>query len=290
MFADRLIAIKRFLSLVQPERKRVLEQPVNVFLPNQSLLAKILYLVNLTPKIKHLLAFAVALIAPLFFLPLSNWVLFAFFCLILVGVLLWFLAVRSVNRFRSELPFFLMSLKSMLKAGVDCVQAIDISLENFDKSSLLRREFELFISNIKRSDFKTAIKSLGSNLAVSVSVMGAEIKVVKPPNSLGLLKNALWISSQEGASLTDFLDRIVSYCRISENFSHRVKSATIMQLISGYLIAGLSVLPLANKYFFNRDEFFVLVKDPVGLKLIMIGLSLVAVGLLALNIVCSKKL
>lgn len=290
MFANRLIAIKRFLSLVQSERKVVLEQPVNVFLPDQSLLAKILYLVNLTPKIKHLLAFGVALIAPLFFLPLSYWVLFVFLCLSLVCALVWFLAVQSVNRFRSELPFFLMSLKSMLMAGVDCVQAIVISLENFDKSSLLRREFEFFISNIKRSDFKTAIQRLGSNLAVSVSIMGASIKIVKPPNSLGLLKNALWISSQEGASLTDFLDRIVSYCRISENFSQKVKSATILQLISGYIIAGLSMLPLVNKYFFKRDEFFAIVNDPVGSKLIAIGLSLVAFGLLALNIVCSKKI
>lgn len=290
MILEKFIASKRFANLIQTDRRKALEQNVEDFLPSGSSISKLFYLVNLQPKVKHVLAVLGSLTLLLVFLPFTKWVIFVATTMVLFSLLLVFLARRSIDRFTAELPFFVMSLKSLLKAGVDCVQGIQLSLENYNENSLLRREFELFISNIKKFDFKTGIKNLGSNLTITIPLFGRSFTILKSPNSLGLLKNALWISSQEGASLTDFLDRIVSYCRISENFSQRVRSATIMQLISGYMIALLSFLPLGNKFLFNRSEFEALVGDPVGSKLLVAGFFLVFLGLLSLNLLCSKKI
>ncbi|MCS6961695.1 MAG: hypothetical protein NZT61_04235 [Deltaproteobacteria bacterium] len=287
---SKYLGVRRFFALVKPNARAVFDEDILNVIPQRSLLSKILYLANPNLKIKHALLLAFILALSLLFLDFVTWSFVVLISLSIGFLLLIYLARVAQNRFRQEFPFFLLSLKSLLKAGLDCVQAVRVSLENFPESSLIYREFQDFISNVRKFDFQTATMKLGENMEVSVNFLGYTLHILRPYNSLILFRSALVLSSQEGASLSGFLERVVRYCRISENFSQRVKSATVMQLISGFVIAFLAILPLAYKFMSDKQAFFDLVTDPFGSKVIFFGGLLVVVGLIALNVICNKKL
>ncbi len=289
IFKSRL-SVSRFLNLAKVGTNSFLELDFIDLFPNQSTLSKLLYLANFHLKVKHLISLCLVFIIGLAFVDFKYWPIFILATILgCVFVTLYF-AKLSVSNFRKQFPFFLLTLKSLLKSGVDCVQAVSVALENIDRSSLLFREFNNFVSNIKKYDFKTAIFYLGDCMNVQLRFFNFRLQLISPDNGIILLKNALHISSQEGASLSNFIERVVRYCRLSEQFSQKVNSVTITQQISGVGIAVLAFTPLLFKFFKNRSEFYDLVSDPIGSKLISFSALLIVAGLISLFIICNRKI
>ncbi|MCS6893846.1 MAG: hypothetical protein NZO16_04690 [Deltaproteobacteria bacterium] len=288
MLFDRYTAVKRFFAITKNSQTVILDQHITAFIPEKTLAAKILYIISFNPKVKHLVVFAGMFLISIIFVELSHIFLYLLAVIIFITLAVFWNVVKALRGFKSQFPYFLLSLKSLLKAGVDCVNAIMLSIEHLDKNSLLYREFLSFIQNIRKYDFDTAVQRLGNNLELSISLGELKIELLKLDRSLSLLKNAMRISCNEGASLSKFLDRVVKYCRISEQFSQRVGSATIMQQISGVGVACLAFVPLAYKFIFHREEFLSVLSDPTSAFLIKLGTLSVLFGLLILFWICRK--
>jgi len=156
------------------------------------------------------------------------------------------------SKFRSQLVDTLMILSGSLKAGMSLNQAIEVVAEEMPPP--INDEFSLVIKENK--------------MGVDLDTCLDHLKKRMPVEDLELITVAIDIVRNTGGDLTEVFDNLVFTIREKQKLANRVKALTVQGRLQGYI---MMVLPIAFSifiYFVNPGNFEILLKDPLGQKLL----------------------
>jgi tight adherence protein B len=121
---------------------------------------------------------------------------------------------RRAERFDVDFPQFLLAVVSMLKTGLNPIQALESAVDNLEDDSVVRQEVELMIERLR----------VGVPEDRSIGSFGEDI--AQP--EIELFVQALLLSRRVGGSLSETLDRLAKQVRRRRAF-RMAASATVAQ-------------------------------------------------------------
>jgi tight adherence protein B len=173
---------------------------------------------------------------------------------------------RRTESFDKEYPIFLLSLASSVRTGLDPLVAFTSCAGLFPAESVLRREIEKFQSDLNSGKGEeAAIRQFCSSIQ---------------HDDVALLRVALLIARQQGASIANCLQRLAKVTRQRQSFHRKVKAALAMQRLSAFGIAVSALCIGVLQAITNLDGLAMSVADPTGQLLLSAGGFLVVVGVI----------
>jgi Flp pilus assembly protein TadB len=171
---------------------------------------------------------------------------------------------RRTLGFEKDYTALLLSLASSVKAGIDPGSALAQAEVLFTKSSEVAQELKRYNEVIHR----------GGSEHEALTAFGATID----HPDLALFKEAFALSRSEGSSLGETLYRLARVTRQRQSFRRKSKSAVAMQKLSAFGIIGCCSVVGIFQAVSNTKGFFETFQSPLGIKLFVIGMILIATG------------
>lgn len=193
---------------------------------------------------------------------------------VLLLVPLWYLLRISKDKnskfnrtklFESDYVAFLTSLAASVKTGLDPFSAFLESSRLFPADSVLANELR------QSNDLANA----GSE---EDEVIRQFAKNLDHPD-LDLFRHSFILSRRQGSSLGSCLQRLARTTRQRQSFRRKIRAATAMQRLSAFGIVGCTLVIATIQIVSSPEAVRTAVSDPVGIKLLLLGMSLVSCGL-----------
>lgn len=175
-------------------------------------------------------------------------------------------AYRRSESFEKDYTALLLSLASGVRTGLDPLVALS-------QSELLFME---------KSEVRTELKKLNDNIGRGLPeerVIAAFGDTLDHPD-IQLFRTAFILARKEGAGLAECLQRLARVTRQRQSFRRKVKSAVAMQKLSALGIAGCAIGIGLVQFVANPKAVHEALAHPFGFKLLVIGLTLIIIGVI----------
>jgi tight adherence protein B len=184
-----------------------------------------------------------------------------------------FRARRRLRAFDNQLPDLLLTLAASLKAGHSFKQGIQTVVDEGlpPASEELRRVL--------------AEVSLGRPLEEALREMSTRVG----SDNLEFVVTAVTIQGQVGGSLAGLFDMVAEAVRQRQQFARKIRGLTAMGRASAYVLAGIPFFLAAVLTLLNGEYMAPLWHTSAGHTLIVVGLTMMAIGSLLLKRIVSFK-
>ncbi|MBX7144287.1 MAG: type II secretion system F family protein [Oligoflexia bacterium] len=187
-----------------------------------------------------------------------------------ISVLLeyWSLKRASFSRaqeFERDYPALLLALASAVRPGLDPLVALVKCSELFEEKSLIKGELKRLDDLISQGKSEEEVV-----LAFADSVQHPDID---------LFRTAFVLARQEGASLSECLQRLARVTRHRQSFRRRVRGAVAMQKLSAIGIGICAVIIGLIQGMTNPKAFQLALASPVGSRALAVSVALVVFGI-----------
>jgi len=170
--------------------------------------------------------------------------------------------------FERDYPALLLSLSSSVRTGLDPLIALKQASDLFAANSLVRSEIKMMALRLDEGAAEDeAVRTFAQHIAHP---------------DISLFRTALLLSRQEGSSLAACLHRLARVTRARQSFRRRVRAALAMQKLSAIGIACCAVGVTLFQGITNPKSFVLAFHDPLGSKVLMVGISLMLLGLIGM--------
>ena len=181
---------------------------------------------------------------------------------------------RRLRTFTRHLPDAIDLMARALRAGHSVSAAIEIVGD--ESPEPVRSEFrEVYRQQVFGLPTREALLQLGQRI---------------PLPELNFVITAMLLQKETGGNLVELLEHTAAVIRERVRIEGEIRIYTAQGRMTGWI---LSLLPVAMFFllsFANRSYCRVLVEDPTGRKLVFAGLSLMAVGGLAIRKIVNVKI
>jgi Flp pilus assembly protein TadB len=172
---------------------------------------------------------------------------------------------RDAHDFERDYPAFLLALASSIRTGLDPLQALIESAKLFNVDSTLSRQIEKLKKQIEQgSEESTPIADFASSISHP---------------DIALFRTAYLLARQHGSSLAECLQRLARITRHRQSFRRKAKSAVAMQKLSAFSIGACAILICLIQSLANPKIVFEAWANPLGQRLLIIGIVLIIFGL-----------
>lgn len=165
-----------------------------------------------------------------------------------------------------DLPAFLTTVASSVRAGIDPIRAICDAESYFAPQSP-------FVSEIRK--FKHCIAQGDEEAAVIEGFLVAERNV-----DLELFKQCLFLSRQLGGSLAEPLHRVVRVFQSRQSFRRKTRAALAMHRMSALGIALCAVVIVGMQFAVDSSRVVMTLYHPVGRVFLGGGVALIVIGVI----------
>ena len=172
---------------------------------------------------------------------------------------------RRFKAFDTDYSPFLLSVVSLLKTGMNPIQALETAAIELEPGSLIKSEVHLMLERLRYGVSEE--KSIG---AFGEDVYHPEIE---------LFVQALLLSRRVGGSLSDTLERLSKQVRKRQFFRDAANAAVGMQRGSIWFILMIMVGMEGYLYFVFPETITDSVKDEVGWQVWQVGFVVILLGL-----------
>lgn len=177
------------------------------------------------------------------------------------------LAEKRLSAFEAQLPEALEAITRALRAGYPLMDAVKLVSE--EMADPLAAEFKILFEEINAGvDLRNAFMSL-RNRVPSVSLMAFTTSVL--------------LQRETGGNLTETLSKISLIIRKRFTFERNVRTLTAEGRMSAWVLGLLPLGLYVMFYIMNPDYASLLITDPQGRKVALIGLGFLACGSLWLR-------
>jgi tight adherence protein B len=173
-----------------------------------------------------------------------------------------FLFNRRVTRFEAQLVDALSMIANSLKSGLSFIQGIQLISQNMGNP--ISQEFSLVLHQ----------QQIGSTIDDALINLGDRV----PSDDLGMIVNAISILRETGGDLTETFETITNTIRERRKIDGKIKALTHLGMFQGSLLACLPFVMAGFFYMINPKEMALFVTTPLGLGLILGGLTLIGVA------------
>ena len=167
-----------------------------------------------------------------------------------------------LHAFNTALPDAIDLMARALRAGHSVSSAIEVLSEQ--SGDAVRPEFEAVFRQ----------QNFGLPLRDALTQMSARI----PSNDLRFVVTAILVQKETGGNLTEILDRTTEVIRERVRIEGEVRVRTAQGRLTGWILSLLPVILLFLTSIVNPDYSHVLLHDPVGQRLLYLGVALITVG------------
>jgi len=172
---------------------------------------------------------------------------------------------RRFKAFDRDYAPFLLSVVSLLKTGLDPIQALETAAQELELGSLIRSEVELMLERLR----------YGVPEEKSIGVFGEDIYHPE----IELFVQALLLSRRVGGNLSDTLERLSKQVRKRQFFRDSANAAVGMQRGSIWVILFLMVAMEGYLYVVFPETIKDSIKDDIGWQVWQIGIVVILLGL-----------
>ena len=205
------------------------------------------------PLLAVLVGFAVGALGPLAFVALK--------------------AKQRVRAFDQQLPDLLLTLAAALKAGHSFRQGIQAVVDDGQPPASI--EFQRVLTETRLG------RSMDSALVAMAERVGSK--------DLDYVVTAAAIQREVGGGLADLFDMVAETVRNRQQFRRKVRGLTAMGRLSAYILIALPFVVAVVITALNSEYMAPLYDTSAGTTLIVIGLSLMAVGSVLLRKIVSFR-
>jgi len=182
-------------------------------------------------------------------------------------------ARRRLGAFDDQLPDLLVTLAASLKAGHSFRQGIQSVVDEGMEPAA--REFKRVLTDTQ----------LGRPMEDSLSEMAERVG----SKNFSFVITAVTIQRQVGGSLATLFDMVAETVRQRQQFVRRIRALTAMGRMSAYVLVGLPFFLAGVLTLINRSFMAPLWQDHIGHVLIIVGISMMAIGSAFLKKIVSFK-
>jgi len=172
---------------------------------------------------------------------------------------------RRFKAFDTDYSPFLLSVVSLLKTGMNPIQALETAATELEPGSLIKSEVHLMLERLRYGVPEE--KSIG---AFGEDIYHPEIE---------LFVQALLLSRRVGGNLSDTLERLSKQVRKRQFFREAAISAVGMQRGSIWFILVIMVVMELYLYFVFPETIMDSVKDDIGWQVWQFGFIVILLGL-----------
>ncbi len=191
---------------------------------------------------------------------------------VVLPVLVWLIFSELLRRrfrntqlaFERDYPTFLISVSSMVKAGLDPVAALQQSAGLFDSSGSLRQELQALLGEFDKG-------------VVPVKAIATFGQSVNSPD-VELFQSAFRIAQREGASLGPMLLRLAKVTRQRQSFRRRTRSALALQKLSSLGILGCAVVIVLFQFVTNPQALELVLRNELASFVFGAGVLVLIIG------------
>jgi tight adherence protein B len=169
---------------------------------------------------------------------------------------------KRINTFNAVLPEAIDMLARALRAGHSVAGALEMLAENAQEPAAF--------------EFGEVFKQLNLGLSIRDALMQLLDRV--PSADLRVLVTAIMVQKDTGGNLVDILDRTVHVIRERLRIQGEIQIQTAQGRLTGWILSGLPVVMMVLLNLVNPGYSGILFHDPVGRKLIYLGLGMLVVG------------
>lgn len=169
------------------------------------------------------------------------------------------------QQFERDYPALLLALASAVRTGLDPLVALAKCGDLFAEQSLVKRELSRVQEQIAQGESEEA-------------VIHSFADSIQHPD-LDLFRTAFVLARQEGASLSECLQRLARVTRHRQSFRRRVRGAVAMQKLSAIGIGVCALIIGLIQGLTNPRAFQLALASPVGSRALFISVFLVVVGI-----------
>jgi len=180
----------------------------------------------------------------------------------------WLLNLFMDRRFKAfdvDYAPFLLSVVSLLKTGMNPIQALEAAAIELEPGSLIKGEVQLMLERLRYGVPED--KSIGS---FGDDIYHPEIE---------LFVQALLLSRRVGGNLSDTLERLSKQVRKRQFFRESAKAAVGMQRGSIWFILGIMVSMETYLYFVYPAAIVESLADPTGWQVWQVGIVVILLGM-----------
>ena len=188
-------------------------------------------------------------------------------------IALWFKAKRRLAAFENQLPDLLITLAASLKAGHSFRQGIQTVVEEGQPPAAA--EFKRVLTDAQ----------LGRPLEDALLEMAERVG----SKNFDFVITAVTIQRQVGGSLAGLFDMVADTVRQRQQFARRIRGLTAMGRMSAYVLIGLPFFLAGAMTLLNSDYMKPLYDTSSGHVMIVLALSMMAVGSLILKKIVSFR-
>ncbi len=187
-----------------------------------------------------------------------------------------FLKRRRATRlhsFNAALPDAIDLMARALRAGHSVSSAIEVLSEQ--AAEAVRAEFDAVFRQ----------QNFGLPLRDALLQMAGRI----PSSDLRFVVTAILVQKETGGNLTEILDRTTEVIRERVRIEGEVRVRTAQGRLTGWILSLLPVILLFLMTLVNPDYSHVLLHDPIGQRLLYLGVGLITVGTLIIRKIVDIK-
>jgi tight adherence protein B len=174
---------------------------------------------------------------------------------------------KRISSFNAVLPEAIDMLARALRAGHSVAGALEMLAENAQEPAAF--------------EFGEVFKQLNLGLSIRDALMQLLDRV--PSADLRVLVTAIMVQKDTGGNLVDILDRTVHVIRERLRIQGEIQIQTAQGRLTGWILSGLPVVMMVLLNVVNPGYSGILFHDPVGRKLIYLGLGMLVVGSLIIR-------
>jgi tight adherence protein B len=186
---------------------------------------------------------------------------------------IWFKGRRRLKAFENQLPDLLITLAAALKAGHSFKQGLQTVVDEGRPPA--SKELKRVLTEAQ----------LGRPIDESL----AEMAIRLGSKNFEFVITAVTIQRQVGGSLAGLIDMVADTVRQRQQFIRKVRGLTAMGRAGAYVLVGLPFVIAAAITVMNADYMAPLYYTSTGHKLILVGLTMMAIGSLLLKKIVSFK-
>ncbi|HKV04596.1 MAG TPA: type II secretion system F family protein [Candidatus Acidoferrales bacterium] len=189
------------------------------------------------------------------------------------GYLYWKRAGRF-RRFGEQLPEAIDLIARALRAGHSVMSAIEVVSEES--------------SEPLRSEFRTVFEQQNLGLPIREALLHLVRRV--PIDDVRFVVTAILVQKETGGNLAEILDKAGAVMRDRLRLRGQLRVYTAQARMTGWLLCLLPFIVFTIINFVNHDYEKRLWTDPLGLRLVYAGLTMMALGIYAIRKIINVRL
>lgn len=186
-------------------------------------------------------------------------------------VLLKHKANRKLAEFETQLPEALDSITRALRAGYPFSDTIRMIAEEF--------------ADPLGAEFKVLFEEINAGIELRQALLGLSERV--PSVSVMAFTTTVNLQRETGGNLSETLTKISVIIRKRFNFRRNLKTLTAEGRMSGWVLGLLPLVLFCLMYLMDPETAGLLIFDPVGRQISLVGFGLLATGIFWMNKITS---